>query len=56
MSTTEAPNTPQEQDIIDAHKSSQRKTRMSIAIGIFFTDWLAVGVVLVFHCALSRRN
>ncbi len=35
MSTTEAPNTPQEQDIIDAHKSSQRKTRMSIAIGIF---------------------
>ena len=35
MSTTEAPNTPQEQDIIDAHKSSQRKTRMSIALGIF---------------------
>ena len=35
MSTTEAPNTPQEQDIIDAHKSRQRKTRMSIAIGIF---------------------
>ena len=35
MSTTEALNTQQEQDIIDAHKSSQRKTRMSIAIGIF---------------------
>ena len=35
MSTTEALNAQQEQDIIDAHKSSQRKTRMSIAIGIF---------------------
>lgn len=35
MSTTEALNTLQEQDIIDAHKSRQRKTRMSIAIGIF---------------------
>ena len=35
MSTTEALNTQQEQDIIDAHKSRQRKTRMSIAIGIF---------------------
>ena len=35
MSTTEAPNMPQEQDIIDAHKSRQRKKRMSIAIGIF---------------------
>ena len=35
MSTIEAPNMPQEQDIIDAHKSRQRKTRMSIAIGIF---------------------
>ena len=35
MSTIEAPNMPQEQDIIDAHKSRQRKKRMSIAIGIF---------------------
>ena len=35
MSTTEAPSLTQEQDIIDAHKSRQRKTRMSIAIGIF---------------------
>ena len=35
MSTTEALNTLQELDIIDAHKSRQRKTRMSIAIGIF---------------------
>ena len=35
MSTTEALNAQQEQGIIDAHKSSQRKTRMSIAIGIF---------------------
>ena len=35
MSTTEASSMTQEQDIIDAHKSRQRKTRMSIAIGIF---------------------
>ncbi|MBS1175061.1 MAG: emrA [Burkholderiaceae bacterium] len=35
MSTIEAPNMTQEQDIIDAQKSSQRKKRMSIAIGIF---------------------
>ena len=44
MSTTEAPNTPQEQDIIDAHKSSQRKTRMSIAIGIFLLIGLLWGL------------
>lgn len=35
MSTTEASSMTQEQDIIDAHKSRQRKKRMSIAIGIF---------------------
>lgn len=48
MSTTEAPNTPQEQDIIDAHKSRQRKTRMSIAIGIFLLIGLLWGLYWFF--------
>ena len=48
MSTTEAPNTPQEQDIIDAHTSSQRKTRMSIAIGIFLLIGLLWGLYWFF--------
>ena len=48
MSTIEAPNMPQEQDIIDAHKSRQRKTRMSIAIGIFLLIGLLWGLYWFF--------
>ena len=48
MSTTEALNTQQEQDIIDAHKSRQRKTRMSIAIGIFLLIGLLWGLYWFF--------
>ena len=48
MSTIEAPNMPQEQDIIDAHKSRQRKKRMSIAIGIFLLIGLLWGLYWFF--------
>ena len=48
MSTTEASSMTQEQDIIDAHKSRQRKTRMSIAIGIFLLIGLLWGLYWFF--------